>query len=105
MYEVTANDVAEIRNELLTAAESLNKVANKAKAMGVELRRIPGISTVIPYDHTKEAFAPNESVLKQILSVASNGGKTLNEQVRTAVLMQRIEEQGQATTDEAVKGL
>ena len=48
MYEVTVNDVAEIRNELLTAAESLNKVANKAKAMGVELRRIPGISTVIP---------------------------------------------------------
>ena len=104
MSKLTISKAAEIKNGLEKAVEYLNKAALVAKEVGADLKRIPGISGIISFDYTNEEFRLNEPICKLVLCQSQNGNKTLEEQLKTSALLERIEE-NERDVNEAIRGL
>lgn len=103
MSKLTISKAAEIKNGLEKAVEYLNKAALVAKEVGADLKRIPG-SGIISFDYTNEEFRLNEPICKLVLCQSQNGNKTLEEQLKTSALLERIEE-NERDVNEAIRGL
>lgn len=104
MSKLTISKAEEIKNGLEKAVEYLNKAALVAKEVGADLKRIPAISSIITFDFTNEEFRFNEPIYKLVLSISQNGNKTLEEQLKTSALLERIEEK-ERDINEAIRGL
>lgn len=104
MSKLTISKAEEIKNELEKAVEALNKATNAAKEVGADLKCIPGISGIISFDYTNESFRLNEPIYKLVLCQSQNGNKTVEEQMRTKALLERIEEK-EKEVNEAIRGL
>lgn len=104
MSKITISKAEEIKNGLEKAVEYLNKAALVAKEVGADLKSIPGISGIISFDYTNEVFGFNEPIYKLVLCQSQNGNKTLEEQLKTSALLERIEENERYVND-VIRGL